>query len=287
MKTVLSVVFIELASLISARSSEDALRIMLDTNWVQPYVLSGNTQEIGARIVLDGRDLDRDAYVSDLPLTLTVSNAPLSVVSNVVLVGRCALPDCQSQTKSYLINPSGGSCATNIFHFPWPVFVAKGAVEILTLTSSIKAGVSNASFCWGTTKDEGKYCIISGITNCWGWTNALVIRAGEGNDFVKTEVVANLGKPIPILLTASPKLKLTMGQEDTSGLVLGELTGAGRPFRRYTIAESTDLQTWYGHIHTVDGVVQADSNGVFKSEIRYLPSHQIPHRFFYAMEVPE
>jgi hypothetical protein len=150
--------------------------------------------------------------------------------------------------------------------------------------------VSNASFHWGTTEYEGGFCLIylgAATTNCYSWTNALVVREGEGTNFVRTEVAAEMGRPIPIVIAASPKLRLTMGPEDASGLVLGELTGAGRPFRCYTIAESDDFQTWYGHIQTVDGTVQANSNGIFRSEIRYFPRHQIPRRFFYAMEALE
>lgn len=278
--------------LISVRA--DTLRISIDTNWVQPYVVSGNSNEMVARVILDGTSLERDVYVNDIPLTLTLSNMPYSAFTNCVLWGQPQ--SIEHDGVFILVDPRSGTLnylrGTNTFQFSLSLRIFPGEQRTLYLTCGIFRSATNSSFRWGVPSEYRTitFCTLGpndGIT-CSYSTNQIFRSDGPP---IAVELLQGTPSWIPVIARGAAKLSISLGSIDHTGAVRpGLVQGQGRPFRKYSIQYTSNFQDWYYNNAWLDAAtgnfyyhIEADADGKFSSTFQnYI--HQQRARFFRAYE---
>jgi hypothetical protein len=272
----------------------DTLRISIDTNWVQPYVVAGNSNETVTRVILDGTLLDRDIDVNDIPLTLTLSNMSYSAFTNCVLWANPYGLETNGQvviinSRSYPLHADFLS-GTNTFHFPWPPRVFRGEQRILYLSCGTSRNATNGYFRWDLAHEYTSVeCTFTNGITCTYYTNQ--IHNYQDGSVTGVEMVQRSTPWIPVITRGVAKLSVTLGEADETGTVRqGHIRGQGRPFRKYTIRESLDLKNWdFQNLYidvstgTIRTYVEADATGSFSVPFSNFVRQQRA-RFYHAYE---
>ncbi len=280
----------------------EVLRIYLDPDWKQPYVVSGNSNEVVAKIILDGTQLDREVFVPNIPMTLSLSNLPLSAFTNCIIRGQSSTEFCMDTNSNdcylFIFNAESPPLNSNFlsgfntFTFPMSsTYVGAGSTTTLYMVSGISSGITESQFQWGLARDY----ISQGL--CQITPQGIICDICDGGiirfdgTMVPVELVTTPQPWIPVVSRGLAKLTLTVGATDEYGVRKGKLFGKGRPYHRYSIIETMDFDEWFYHEPVIgpNGLVmmKTDWMGRFASEeFNIFPLHQRA-RFYLAPEERE